>query len=90
VVTLDGYGRFVEELERGRYPLSLDDQAAAASNLVRQLCAGPWETAEERTRAQHLVHRLEHLLRLLPQTPGSPEPEAGQGPAGRSNSPRTM
>ncbi len=54
------FAQSVEELERGPY---LPDRHAAAKALLDAIYIAPWQTAQERERAQSLVARLERVKR---------------------------
>jgi hypothetical protein len=61
--SIDEFSRRVREMEKGTTP-------ADVVALLDRICGTPWETAEERERAQELVARLEKM------TPGAVVPEA--------------
>src|SRR5262245_50126188 len=55
------FTQFIEELEQGQYPPCFPDRTKASQTLVDEICGAPWQTAEERDKAQGLVIRLVRL-----------------------------
>jgi hypothetical protein len=60
MLTLTDYSHAIEQIEIGKGETDLDRDLALRS-LVHEICGRPWDTAEERERAQVLVIRLERL-----------------------------
>ena len=71
MTTFEKLTRDVEELEKGRLPAQFPKRAAAIKALVDEICGFPWQSAEEREKAQGLVHRLERM-RWADNVPGRP------------------
>jgi len=65
------------EIEAGRFPACFPDREAAAAFLIDLVCSTPWETPEERSRAQSLVRRIARSAR--PGEGWSTMPAAGKG-----------
>lgn len=61
MTTFEKLKRDVEELEMGRHPDRFPDRATAIKALEEEICLAAWQSAEERERAQGLVHRLARL-----------------------------
>lgn len=58
---LPHFTRLVEGIERGHHPPCFADRTEAIQALVGEICIAPWQTAEERDKAQGLVNRLVRL-----------------------------
>lgn len=58
---LPHFTRLVAAMEKGQYPPSFPDHAKAIQALVGEICIAPWQTAEDRNKAQGLVLRLTRL-----------------------------
>jgi hypothetical protein len=65
------FTRLVESLERGQHPPREPGRLAAATALLNEIFAAPWETPEEREQAQGLVARLKRLRAKEAAAPGS-------------------
>jgi hypothetical protein len=76
--TFDHFSQLVEEVEGGRLPARFSDRASAIKALVGEICGAPWESGEERERAQGLVLRLERM-KWADEAPGcsSADPPPG-------------
>jgi hypothetical protein len=61
-IDLHASGLLIWHLENQGHPLTPEQRASAAA-LRTQVCDAPWTSAEQRSRAQILVLRLEMLLR---------------------------
>jgi hypothetical protein len=59
--TLHDYQKEVEEFESGHCPARFSGQDGALKLLIHEMCSAPWQTREERNKAQVLVIRLDTL-----------------------------
>jgi hypothetical protein len=59
--TLAEFRQLVEDMEKGQHPARFPDRATAINALVDEICGVPWNSVEEREKAQGLIRRLEKL-----------------------------